>query len=290
MLLLYTYSSFSEGTGLMLATQTTSSDIFQACETIFGSEIQISDDFLEYLHPVGIKSAYRKRALETHPDRAKVLGIFARDLNAEFIDIRQAYEKLLLFVETKNKKNEKAPLFNGFKAQQDYTYQYSGRPSYKSTRSHRAGQKKSSNDQRHTHKKHKNHSDHFYTGNIPKVNLMLGQFLYYSGLISWRMLIEAICWQRRQRPQIGQIAIAWGLISSQDIIQILIARQFNEKFGECALRIGYISSFEHFALVGKQRQLQRPFGEYFIERGILSSGEIIVTANKQQLHNMAACT
>ena len=91
----------------MLATQTTSLELFQACETIFGSEVKVSNDFLEYLQPIGIKTAYRKRAFETHPDRAKVLGSFARDLNTEFIDVRQAYEKLLLFVETKNERNER---------------------------------------------------------------------------------------------------------------------------------------------------------------------------------------
>ena len=272
----------------MLATQITSPDIFKACETIFGPDVQVSGDFLEYLQPVGVKTAYRKRALETHPDRVRVLGAFTRDLNTEFIDVRQAYEKLLSFVETKNKRNEKATLFNGFGTQQEYAYQYSGKSSYKNTRNHqKAGHKKSSYEQRNTNKKHKNQSDHFYAGSIPKVNLMLGQYLYYSGLISWRTLIEAICWQRRQRPQIGQIAVSWGLISSQDIIRIITARMFNEKFGECALRIGYISHFEHFALIGRQRQLQRPFGEYFVESGIISSSDIISIAGKQQLHNMS---
>ncbi|MGD0280320.1 MAG: J domain-containing protein [Smithella sp.] len=244
----------------MLATQTTSLELFQACETIFGPEVKVSNDFLKYLQPIGIKTAYRKRAFETHPDRAKALGAFARDLNTEFIDVRQAYEKLLLFVETK-----------GQDAHQ-----------------HKAGHKKSHDTQRSTCKKRKSYPDHFYTGNVPKGNLMLGQFLYYSGLISWRTLIEAICWQRQQRPTIGQIAISWGLISSQDVMRILTARTFNEKFGECALRIGYISNFEHFALIGKQRQLQRPFGQYFIERGILTSTDIITIANKQQLHNLTA--
>jgi hypothetical protein len=115
---------------------------------------------------------------------------------------------------------------------------------------------------------------------------MIGQFLYYSGLISWRTLIDAICWQRHQRPLFGQLAVVWGLISSQDILSILTVRTFNEKFGECALRVGYISSFEQFALVGKQRQLQRPFGEYFVESGILSSEDLMSLAQKQQLHNM----
>ena len=273
------------------ATQTTSSDLSWACATIFGSEVNISHDFLKYLHPTGIKTAYRKRAFETHPDRAKALGSFARDLNAEFIDVRQAYEKLLLFVETKNVRTVSASSFKGFRTQQASSYQSTEKSSFNSsgqnTRQHKSGQKKPY-DQKYNNKKRKSHADHFYTGGIPKGNLMLGQFLYYSGLISWRTLIEAICWQRRQRPQIGQIAIAWGLISSQDVIRILTAMTFNEKFGECALRLSYISNFEQIALIGKQRQLQRPMGEYFIESGTLSSTDIISMAGKQQLHNLTA--
>ena len=32
--------------------------------------IDVSVEFLRYLKPSGVKAAYRKRALETHPDRA----------------------------------------------------------------------------------------------------------------------------------------------------------------------------------------------------------------------------
>jgi hypothetical protein len=281
-----------KGTRLTPVTQTTSSELFQACETIFGPEVNVSIEFLEYLQPIGIKTAYRKRALETHPDRAKALGSFDRDLKTEFIDVQQAYEKLILFVETNNGSALSAPFFDDFKTRQAPPYQSSGKSSYTSsnqnTRQHKGRQKKSPHDPKYSNKKHKSHPDHFYTGNVPKGSLMIGQFLYYSGLISWRTLIEAICWQRRQRPQIGQIAIAWGLISSQDVIRILTDRTLSEKFGECALRIGYISNFQQTALVGKQRQLQRPLGEYFITGGILSAADIINIANKQQLHNLAA--
>ena len=274
------------------ATQTTSSELFQACEKIFGPEVNLSFEFLEYLQPIGIKTAYRKRALETHPDRAKVLGSFDRDLNTEFIDVQQAYEKLLLFVETNNGCTV-SPFINDFKVRQAPTYQSpessSYASSYKNTRQHKSGQKKGHHDQRCANKKSKSHYDHFYTGSIPKGTLMIGQFLYYSGLISWRTLIEAICWQRRQRPKIGQIAIGWGLISSEDVMQILTDRNLNEKFGECARRIGYISNFEQIALVGKQQQLQRPLGEYFVESGILSTTDIMIMANKQLLQNLTAC-
>ena len=88
--------------------------------------MNLSFEFLEYLQPIGIKTAYRKRALETHPDRAKVLGSFDRDLNTEFIDVQQAYEKLLLFVETNNGSNV-SPFFNDFKARQAPIISVSGK-------------------------------------------------------------------------------------------------------------------------------------------------------------------
>jgi hypothetical protein len=274
------------------ATQTTSSELFEACETIFGPEVNVSIEFLEYLQPIGIKTAYRKRALETHPDRAKALGSFARDLNTEFIDVQQAYEKLLLFVEKNNGTTVSTSSFNDFQTRQAPSYQSEEQSSYTSsyqdTRQHKGRQKKSPHEQKYTSKRHKSHPDHFYTGSFPKGSLMIGQYLYYSGLISWQTLIEAICCQWRQRPKLGQIAIAWGLISSPDVIRILTVRNLNEKFGECALRVGYISNFDLLALVGKQRQLQRPLGEYFITSGILSATDIMNMATKQQLHNLTA--
>ncbi len=261
----------------MFINQTSSSELFQACETIFGHEAKISPDFLECLQPIGIKTAFRKRALETHPDRAKALGTFAGDLNAEFINVRQAYERLLSFVETRSEDTISASIFDEFRTKQNYSNP-SPKSSFHQNTQYKTGQKKAHHN--------KKHADHFYSGSIPNDNLMLGQFLYYSGQISWKTLIEAICWQRRQRPLIGQIAVTWGLISYHDVLRILNIRTFDEKFGECALRIGYISGFEQLALVGKQKKLQQPFGEYFIKKGILSSTDLMSISQKQQLHNM----
>ena len=258
----------------MPAMQTSSAELFQACATIFGPEIKISYDFLKYLQPVGIKTAYRKKAFDTHPDRAMVLGAFAEDLNAEFINVRQAYEKLLSFAEAKNIRQGSSASYNGFTPEQ--------RSSCQNHRHYNNEQKHT----RHNPKGKKQHYDHFYAGSFPKGNLMLGQFLYYSGLISWRTLIEAICWQRRQRPLIGQIAVSWRLIAYPDVLGILKVRKFDEKFGECALRIGYISYYELFALIGKQKKMQRPLGEFFIENGLLSNDDLLNIVRKQQRHNI----
>lgn len=258
----------------MQTAQTISSDLFHACKKIFGQNVNVSHDFLKYLQPDGVKTAFRKKAFETHPDRAALMDSLTATLHAEFIDVRRAYETLLFFLETKNNIH---PQDNPFYCKKSQGF-YDERNVYRKNKS----------KQHRQHPKSAGVSDHFFRGNLPQGNLMLGQFLYYSGLISWKTLIQAICWQRRQRPLIGQIAVGWSLISDRDVMQILKSRNVDEKFGECALRQGYISSFQKLALVGKQRQLQRPIGEYFIETGILSPPEIIKMAQKQQCHNLTA--
>ena len=132
--------------------------------------------------------------------------------------------------------------------------------------------------------------DHYYEGSIPKRKLLLGQFLYYSGRISWKTLINAISWQKRQRPLIGQIALSWGMLSSFDIKRILAYRamegNYQEKFCTYAWSKGYINLFERLALLGKQRSLQRPIGEYFTEEeGIFPAREIDVLLEKMCKHN-----
>lgn len=42
--------------------------VLQACQTLFGLEPSICRGFLFTLQPSGAKSAYRKKAKETHPD------------------------------------------------------------------------------------------------------------------------------------------------------------------------------------------------------------------------------
>ena len=42
-------------------------------------------------------------------------------------------------------------------------------------------------------------SGYHYRGALPHRRLLLGEFLFYSGLINWDSLIKAIVWQRRQR-------------------------------------------------------------------------------------------
>lgn len=226
-------------------------EISNACRVLFGSEVLVSTDFLKYLQPEGLKAAFRKKALETHPDRAKTVGIVEDIMNERFKEVILAYEKLSPLIE----------------AEKGYILREEG------IKTNTWQERQNGN------------FDHFYKGNFPKRKLLIGQFLYYSGIISWRTLIEAIAWQRRQRPPIGRIARDWNLLSSYDIKRILTERDNGEKFGEYALRKRYITPFNLMSLLGKQRMLQRPIGEHFIEQDILSAIELDRFIERLRSHN-----
>ena len=236
-------------------------DLFNAHNILFGPGTEISIDSLKNLEPSILTSAYRNKALETHPDRSKLLGKIEAEMKERFIEVTLAYRKLSSLM----KGDPISILTNG------------------------AGIRRKGKERTPKPSKKKSFSDHFYKGALPRRKLMIGQFLYYTGLISWKTLIEAIAWQRRQRPPIGQIARNWGILSSYDIKMILtdriLERSYRERFGEYALRKGYLTSFELMALLGKQCTLQCPIGEYFAEQGILYAREIDEMVEKLRIHN-----
>jgi hypothetical protein len=108
--------------------------------------------------------------------------------------------------------------------------------------------------------------------------------LFYSGKITLNTLVEAIIWQRKQRPSFGRIAMEWRILKQQDILDILKKRQPREKIGDCAHRLGYISDIQYRAILLKQRNLQKPIGSFFIARGILTETEM------QAMNQILYCT
>ncbi len=236
-------------------------DLLAAYELILSPPQKPGPDSIRRLQLPALKTAYRKKALETHPDRSEAIGEIASDLSNKFMRINAAYETLRTAIQTK-----KLSSVNRLRTRQDY----------RSTNSSRPNPPKSASELR-------------YRGSIPNRTLLTGQFLYYSGMISWRTLIQAICWQQRQRPRIGEIAHQWGILTTYDINNILIERAwergYDYKFADYALHKGYITSFEHMALLGKQHRLQRPIGEYFIGKKILSPQDLRRILHELTLHN-----
>lgn len=240
-----------------LLSELSRAEFYDACGVLFGPQVDVSFEFFKHLQPSGLRDAFRKKAFETHPDRAKALGKDESKLNELFKEVVLAYEKLSSIIS------------------EDETVLSRNKPDI------RKNKRKSSAG----HKTHRESQDNYYEGYVPKQELLIGRFLYYSGLISWRSLIQAIIWQWRQRPLIGQIALEWGMLSSYDIQMILKGRNFKEKFGEYAVRKGYLSTFKLMALLGKQRGFHCPIGEYFVKQGILLGQELDMVAEMQRIHN-----
>jgi hypothetical protein len=255
-------------------------NLINDCYLLFGSEILNYVDFLKDLSPSVLKTAYRKKAFETHPDRARTLGKNEDTMDERFKKVITAYERLNSIVQggkiyilrdvMPSKENARRTKYHTqTKEKSTSGFSYTG----------------NARKARHTQMMKKSASDRFYNGNVPKRELLIGQFLYYSGLISWKTLCDAVYWQRKQRPVIGKIALNWGILSSEDIRRILTERSYKDKFGEYALRNGFITHYEFLAIIGRQKKLQPPIGEYFIQQGILVNTDLKKMIESLKDHN-----
>ena len=69
-------------------------DLHNACQVLFGADIAVSRGFLDYLQLSGLKSAYRKKALETHPDSLNNESLLNGKNCDLFMAVQQAYERI----------------------------------------------------------------------------------------------------------------------------------------------------------------------------------------------------
>jgi hypothetical protein len=124
---------------------------------------------------------------------------------------------------------------------------------------------------------------------LPRRRLRFAEYLYYSGRVRWSELVEAIAWQRAQRPPIGRIAVELGFLAHDDVGVILERRRLAganaTPFGEWAVRLGYLTPFQVLAILGQQLRWQRPIGQYFVERGLLGPDDLDEIRRRIARHN-----
>jgi hypothetical protein len=241
-------------------------ELFRACSVLFGPEVSTDGNFLFHVQETGVKSAYRERALLTHPDRLRHLGDEeCRKKMSLFIEASWAYEQLMDFIRKKHLlRRPRARTPSGFSSSAS-----AGPPPQGETC--RSGRRRAARG----------------SGSrpVPGRRLRLGQFLFFSGAISWQALIKAIVWQRRQRPRLGEIAQQWGWLREEQILTVAARRALGEPIGEAMARHGLLSRARLNILIIRQRQLQKALGEYFIQYGYFSKGTLDVLLEKFELHN-----
>ena len=276
-------------------------ELFNACRVLFGTDMQVSRNFLEYLQLSGIKTAYRKKALETHPDMLVGQQRKSGDL---FHMVQQAYENLTGYLDARERgfKFRTMPTRPVRTAQRR---QPSPRPKpqnpYRAgSSSHQAHQKPSArhtswqqqrnNFRSQTHQTGgMKHSRVFngYCGPVPTRKLLFGHYLYYSGITNWQTIIKALVWQRTRRPRLGELGRKFGWLSSQDILTILKSRNFSTSFGESAVHLGMLTEPQRRLLVFHQQRLQKKFGEYFIQNNLLTPTQLSQLVRQFRSHNIS---
>lgn len=238
-------------------------EVFLACRTLFGSEVQISLDFLDYLQASGAKAAFRERAKQNHPDLFAAQALHIQHRQSEiFREMVEAFDLVNAFL--KHRDEKLGPVFV--------------RPAYSAApRQH--------NRPTHNAKRHSPPTGHHYRGGIPQRRLEFGSYLYYRGLVSYQSLIEALVWQRRQRPAIGDIARRWQWLSESEVLRIARDRSAFGRFGEKAIHLGLLRHSQVQTLLYFQRARQQKIGQYFIQAGLILPEQAEWLAKDQSRHN-----
>lgn len=232
-------------------------NLFRACSVLFGSDVPVNHDFLSYIQTSGVKSAFRQRALVTHPDRVVFLDETAqRQSTEQFIETTWAYKQLLDFIT--NRENGSFSLKNRPAANSEP----SGKEYHETNRYVR-----------------------YYNGPMPKRILLFGEYLYYKRTVPWKAFIQSIVWQRQLRPRFGDVACRWRYLTEEDVRFLITSKKLCEKIGETAVRFDILRQAQVNAVVLHQRLNQRKIGEYFVESGYLTREKINSMLTEFKIHN-----
>ncbi|MDA8419534.1 MAG: J domain-containing protein [Desulfobacteraceae bacterium] len=272
-------------------------ELIDSCRVLFGADLQISRGFLEYLQHAGIKSAYRKKALETHPDMLADRGEEAKRKSADlFRLVHQAYANLTTYLHARE---------NGFRfpeaAPRPWPRTVNVRPAAPQSRpAASASGRKSASAARakpppaaETNSRRARAASAWQgpqtpaSAKIPARRLLFGHYLYYSGLATWQTIVKALVWQRTGRPRLGEIGRRFGWLNEEDILFILKRRSLAKPFGSAAVELGLLTEGQVRLMLFQQGRLQRKFGQYFVVHHLLTPAQLTVITSQFFRHNAA---
>lgn len=262
---------------------TTRGELFRSCEILFGANLAVSSEFLDYLQISGVKSAFRKRAMETHPDRQVAENRLPyQNSAAHFHSVYEAYTHLMGFLEEKETKRK----FSGKPQTMATGSANHSSPVHDRPRSYPWQKIKPIDLARAQHRDGRfTNTEKYYNGPLPGRPLLFGHFLYYSGLINWRTITKILTWQRIGRPRIGELGRRSGIFDQQDIATILHSKQPGSPFGATAVRLGMLSEYQLKVLIFNQQRLQKRFGTILLENNLIEAHELRELLNRFDHHN-----
>jgi hypothetical protein len=174
----------------------TREQIREAFRILFGSQITFSDAVLNYLQPSGIKSAFREQVKRKHPDTADLTVRTPVEISEEFHSLYEAYRLLM------------------------------------DLKSHRFRRMERKEQVSPLNKPVAEPGDFFYQGRtVPVHHLRLGEFLFYSKVISWHTLIQAIVYKKQFDDKLmGRYFIEKRILDEADLHRYLsLQRAHNGK-------------------------------------------------------------
>lgn len=238
--------------------------LIDACRTLFGPQIDIGREFLQYLQPEGIKSAYRSRARECHPDSYPGEGDIVERTEL-FRRSVEAYQLLIGFVRDRS---IAPPISGPTRRQPTPPPRATRRPRPFRTLPPRA------------------RGERYYDGPMPPLELKMGLFLYFRGVVSYQAVVRALLWQREMRPSIGDLACSWGWMTPDIVDYVLSASHIPGQFGSRAIKLGLLDEKRLTVLLFHQRSLQKPIGRYFVEEErLLDERQLVRLMQERIIHN-----
>jgi len=235
-------------------------ELLEACRILFGRELDQS--FLGCLQESGLRSAWRLKALQTHPDR--VADRAAKHRHTErFIEARRAYG---LIQEHLGRRARHGATAENRAPHAAATDRQPARPRPPGAAAHR-------------------HCDHRDALAVPRRRLRLGEYLYHARVIPFSALIEALVWQRRQRDRFCEVGRRWGYLSDAEVRLLLSERRPHEQVGATAQRLQLLTSFQVRTVLSFQQSRQQPIGSFFVHRGHLSPAALHSLLQHLDRHN-----
>ncbi|MBF0318654.1 MAG: hypothetical protein HQL01_02445 [Nitrospirae bacterium] len=280
-------------------------ELYDACRVLFGKEVRIDRQFLEYIQPSGVKSAYRKMALATHPDRIAAVGVSLQPGTADFRVVADAYEKISKYLKLREggyrlRSNSVNTYGESIQKNNYNTRTWQSKDTFHSGSAWQNTQKKEAAEVPKFSGKYGFTQKNSFTSidsqktstysyqqqkSMPKRKLRIGEYLYYSGIVAWKDLIAAIVWQTKQRQRIGEIAARWGWLTEAKILEIMKSRQRGERLGDALVRLKIITPFQCNMLVWQQQKSQNPIGKYFTAEHIVSENDLSRHLSNLKFHN-----